>query len=179
MIKLKELIIETTNDSFYLELVKNNDLNTIEKMVSDAAKRNGYNVGPVYHGSPVANIKIFQTTGNIYARTEGAYFTKTPNTGQWKKWFTMDKKTYSVFLKLKNPANRDILNKLGYKMNGEDTKKWLQNNGYDGVIDDFMEEIVVFDSSNIKSANIITYDDKNEIIPLSKRFDSANDDIRY
>lgn len=35
--------------------------------------------------------------------------------------------------------------------------------------------IVVWNSSQIKSADLITYDDSGEIVPLSRRFDSGND----
>jgi hypothetical protein len=37
----------------------------------------------------------------------------------------------------------------------------------------------VFDPSQIKSANPISYDDSGEIIPLSKRFNSGSSDIRF
>lgn len=37
----------------------------------------------------------------------------------------------------------------------------------------------VFDPSQIKSADPVTYDDSGNIIPLSQRFDSSKEDIRY
>lgn len=37
----------------------------------------------------------------------------------------------------------------------------------------------VFDSTLIKSADPVTYDDNGKVIPLSKRFDKSNPDIRY
>jgi hypothetical protein len=40
-------------------------------------------------------------------------------------------------------------------------------------------EIVVFSNDQIKSADPVTYDDSGNIIPLSQRFDSSKDDIRY
>ena len=56
----------------------------------------------------------------------------------------------------------------------------LKNRGYDGTIQsEYGDEAVVFDPSQIKSAEPITYDDNGEVIPLSKRFDRSNDDIRY
>lgn len=42
-----------------------------------------------------------------------------------------------------------------------------------------LEEILVFKPSQIKSADPITYDDNGDPIPLSARFDSSSDDIRY
>ena len=35
--------------------------------------------------------------------------------------------------------------------------------------------IVVWNSSQIKSADLITYNDSGKIVPLSMRFDSGND----
>ena len=56
----------------------------------------------------------------------------------------------------------------------------LRKLGYDGVIQSKDgDEAVVFDSEQIKAADPITYDDNGNIIPLSKRFDSENEDIRY
>ena len=56
----------------------------------------------------------------------------------------------------------------------------LRKLGYDGVIQSKNgDEAVVFDSEQIKAADPITYDDNGNIIPLSKRFDSENEDIRY
>ena len=40
------------------------------------------------------------------------------------------------------------------------------------------DEIVVFDPSQIKSADLVTYDDKGNAVPLSQRFDSRSNDIR-
>lgn len=37
----------------------------------------------------------------------------------------------------------------------------------------------VFDSSQVKSAEPVTYDDKGNVVPLSERFDAGNADIRY
>ena len=65
--------------------------------------------------------------------------------------------------------------------------------GFDGIIDtsvyykfrnmDGMDSgtthYIVFDSEQIKSADIATYDDNGNVIPLSQRFDFSNEDIRY
>lgn len=57
--------------------------------------------------------------------------------------------------------------------------------GYDGIryknaVEDVgSESIIIWDSKNIKSAEPITYDDKGNVIPLSKRFNNKEDDIRY
>jgi len=65
----------------------------------------------------------------------------------------------------------------------------LKSGEYDGVIfkyvkdgyynNDLTTAVGVFDSNQVKSADPVTYDDTGNVIPLSKRFDSSNDDIRY
>lgn len=69
----------------------------------------------------------------------------------------------------------------------------IEDTGFDGIIDKTVSEkfpnmdglyadtthYIVFDSSQIKSADPITYDDSGNIIPLSGRFNSSEKDIRY
>ena len=65
----------------------------------------------------------------------------------------------------------------------------LRKAGYDGIEDRTVNEKfrlfkgtihrIVFDATNVKSADPITYDDNGNIIPLSERFSAGNDDIRY
>ena len=55
---------------------------------------------------------------------------------------------------------------------------------YDGhrYIDGKRENVhtyIVFDGSQVKSADPITYDDSGNVIPLTERFDSGNRDIRW
>lgn len=52
--------------------------------------------------------------------------------------------------------------------------KWL---GYDSIKDGV--QYALFNANQMKSAELVTYDDKEKIIPPSKRFNVENDDIRY
>lgn len=62
-----------------------------------------------------------------------------------------------------------------------DVKKFLTDFievfGYDGVRQ--TNETVLWDNRLIKSADPVTYDDNGNVIPLSERFNSDNDDTRY
>ena len=65
--------------------------------------------------------------------------------------------------------------------------------GFDGIIDTSVyykfknmsgmdsgtTHYIVFNSNQIKSADIATYDDNGNVIPLSERFNTENEDIRY
>lgn len=65
------------------------------------------------------------------------------------------------------------------------------DSGYDGIeladdghryIDGKREDVhtyIVFDPTQIKSADPVTYNDDGNVIPLSERFNEANQDIRY
>lgn len=63
----------------------------------------------------------------------------------------------------------------------------LKGFGIDGIISEHKRsrnfpdwtEYAVFDENQIKSADTIVYDDDGNIIPLSERFNSENDDIRW
>jgi hypothetical protein len=73
---------------------------------------------------------------------------------------------------------------------GESLKKAFTDAGYDGVIhpdSSLMEggldtpatSYVVFDPSQIKSADPVTRDESGNVIPLSQRFQAVSPDIRY
>lgn len=70
--------------------------------------------------------------------------------------------------------------------------KWAKENGYTSVLfktvldpssggsaNVYADEYVFFNPNQVKSADPVTYDDNGDIIPLSKRFDASNPDIRY
>ena len=59
---------------------------------------------------------------------------------------------------------------------------YIKEMGYDAtIIDNGMTptEIVVFDPSQIKSADPFTYDSEGNLIPIQDRFNTKTDDIRY
>ena len=59
--------------------------------------------------------------------------------------------------------------------------------GFDGFVTQWQNNsigkksniILAFDSSQLKSADAVTYDNNGNVIPLSERFDSSKTDIRY
>ena len=73
-----------------------------------------------------------------------------------------------------------------------DIAKFAKDNGYDSVKFEDIEDsggrgeealsgdvYAYFSSSNLKSADPVTYDDDGNVIPLSERFNPENKDIRY
>jgi len=83
-------------------------------------------------------------------------------------------------------------NKLGKPSKTRDLAAYARENGYDGVrfhnIHDngkyggnLASDVYAFFKPNeqVKSADLVTYDDNGNIIPLSERFNKTNEDIRY
>ena len=76
-----------------------------------------------------------------------------------------------------------------------DVTRWAKNAGYDSVIfknikdsggqnnsvsmDTTADIYAIFNPNNAKSADAVTYDDNGDVIPLSQRFDTGKEDIRY
>lgn len=105
---------------------------------------------------------------------------------------------YEVYLKMNKPLVINCKNAnysaVSYKGQIKDTYEWAEyakNNGYDGVIfknisdgvgyEDLQfptDDYVVFYSSQIKSAEPVTYDNSGNVISLDKRF-SFYQDIRF
>ena len=117
------------------------------------------------------------------------------------KWADPDKlkekgKLYDLFLKFDNPLVVDVSN-YDYASHRESADAWMEyvqqaeENGNDGIIlqnamdnqlkTDARESTVYMfrESSQAKSADTITFDENDEVIPLSKRFDSEEDDFYY
>lgn len=85
----------------------------------------------------------------------------------------------------------DVVNDVMFKMLGEmkthDIAQYAKKNNYSGVKINNVKDggtkasnvVVYFDSSSLKSADAITYDDNGNVIPLSQRFNPDDKDIRY
>lgn len=98
----------------------------------------------------------------------------------------------SVFLNIENPRilsrvspDFDPVYQYGFNYHNEGAMAKRYN---DGVIDEMFTErhngltgnqYVVFNPNQIKSADVVTYDDAGNIIPLSERFNPEKEDIRY
>lgn len=90
----------------------------------------------------------------------------------------------TAYLKFDNPLilkKGDATNLKGYdisKYDGIIDEQVYEKIGHAGM-DENTVHYVVFNPRNIKSADAITYDDNGNVIPLSKRFNTENPDIRF
>ncbi len=105
-------------------------------------------------------------------------------------------KLYSLYLKMDNPLIVDVAD-YDYAAHRETADAWMEfveiadKNGNDGIIlynamdnqlDTAARNSTVYmfrKSSQAKSADIVTYDNDGNVIPLSERFNSKKPDIRY
>lgn len=102
-------------------------------------------------------------------------------------------KVLATYLNITNPLYAD---ENGNLVDANGAKKTYSSSefaiaqGYDGIIDKYVSKrfsnvdsgtthYIAFNSSQIKSADLVTYDDNGNIIPLSERFNAGNEDIRY
>ena len=94
-----------------------------------------------------------------------------------------------LFLKFVNPLRVDAKGKYYFKVY-EKYFDQARKNGNDGIIVKNVidnpkgtprpiDVYIAFNSNQMKSADLVTYDDSGNIIPLSERFNEKNEDIRY
>ena len=197
--------ITPEQDAAFLRAAQAGDTATAQKMVEEAAKKAGYNVGPVWHGSAEQFNEFDKSRwgesdeGYLGA---GFYFTDRPEVAQWYTKGSPNASIYRVFLKQKRPASIGMVNgkradiaQYAQDLTGQAFDRYdrspemsvkitqaLQRFGIDGInytFKDGSKELTVFEPSSIKSADPITYDDAGNIIPLSQRFNVESPDIRF
>ena len=216
-------------DQAYMAAVERGDMETVKKMVYEAAKRAGYTVSG-HHGTNAMFNKFSPDFmgRNGLAFGPGFYFTTRRGTAssyednggriidaylKVEKSLSPDEKTMSYsqmrkFAKALAKVSKnqkisalttlslysgsytdvDIINNLWYRARDDIRHEEFfgllrETVGYDSVKADFEGAnetfYVVFNADQIKSADPVTYDDDGNVIPLSKRFNAKDDDIRY
>lgn len=168
--------------------------NPFIKEINGVSKIKGYfSTNPDYSES-YGDVKPY------YVNTENFFYI--PDEGKsvsdWEKWF----KSNGLDVKLDSSIEKDSLK--GYDL-GDGSKLYslweltdidnywngdgnltsaIQSGGYDGIYwkegyDENDISYMPFNDTAIKSADPFTFDDNGRLIPLSKRFDSAKNDIRF
>lgn len=168
--------------------------NPFIKEINGVSKIKGYfSTNPDYSES-YGDVKPY------YVNTENFFYI--PDEGKsvsdWEKWFASN----GLDVKLDSSIEKDSLK--GYDL-GDGSKLYslweltdidnywngdgnltsaIQSGGYDGIYwkegyDENDISYMPFNDTAIKSADLFTFDDNGRLIPLSKRFDSAKNDIRF
>ena len=191
-----------TNDKHYAAAIKRNDKRTLAQMIDAAAKTNGYHYRG-YHGTQANRFNEFKRgIAGIYLATNKQLADDFATT-----WGGGKGTVYDLYVKMDNPLIVDkhtdsevpyyyniptpsIMKDAGYTQHTvsiEEIAHFAEDHNYDGVVIKgiregtgvFTDDIIVFDPTQVKSADSITYDDNDNVIPISERFNSASNDIRH
>lgn len=180
-------------DDLYNKAIKNNNLEEVQQLRDLHFKAKAPNTKitttdniPVhaYHGTG-KHFTEFDTTGKHSSLDEGywgkgAYFS--PNK-EIADIYANGEKTpiiYDTYLNIENPKHIIMENGDYYGKQIQDHDGVIATLPEDIIDPDFdMTEYVATKPHQIKSADAITYDDAGNIIPLSKRDNFSNPDIRY
>lgn len=196
----------TASDSEYLNLAQNPEKNreALSRMVEQAAKEAGY-TRLFFHGSKKGGgFTVFRdwqyfTENREYAKR----YANRENPGSLYETYVKMENPFDTRI----PEVRELFeqarqeygmgelqeNGLPDWTDGYDIADYIDENDlpYDGIILDEGGDMVngkpvsrglsyvIRDSSQVKSADAVTYDDNGNVIPLSQRFDMGKEDIRY
>ena len=196
----------TSSDSEYLNLAQNPEENreALSRMVENAAREAGY-TRLFFHGSKKGGgFTVFRdwqyfTENREYAKR----YANRENPGSLYETYVKMENPFDTRI----PEVRELFeqarqeygmgelqeNGLPDWTDGYDIADYIDENDlpYDGIILDEGGDMVngkpvsrglsyvIRDSSQVKSADAVTYDDNGNVIPLSQRFDMGKEDIRY
>jgi len=193
-------------DSDYLAAVKRGDMETAQKMVDEAAKNAGY-TEEVFHGMG-DRYNVYKSGDGQYGAGVYFTYSKDIADGYGPVVDRLYVKVgqiadydnaYKILGMKDNQTMDEFAQFLGFPGFDEMINDWdndptniesnpelvelLKNEGFEGFVDDGNNGFVLWDFEGIeyriKSAEPVTYDDNGNVIPLSKRFDSGNPDIRF
>ena len=164
-----------------------------ELLSGNAITDNEGNLLNLWHGTPNGHFNMFRQQGGI-GRATNIGFYSTPNKNYASRYTAKDIRWGTpsetpAILELYGRGNLVSDRMLGdfpatvlQHTTPEDVLK-IRNLGYDGIRSDNLlgkrAEINLFDPSNYKFKAAVTYDDLGNIIPLSKRDNFSNLDMRY
>ena len=168
-------------DTDYLAAVKAGDMKVVQGMVDEAAKAAGYDSPLVFHGGKAKNKFAPRTVGKASGVAKSGFYFSTSKFVAETYAETSKGRVTSAYL---NTANLND-HAPGSIATANAERRAIQD-GKDGFIlrddrdgGDIADTYVVHDPARIKSADPITRDAQGNVIPLSKRFNTTSEDIRY
>ena len=197
-----KIYLKEGNENTYLSLAQDPKSNQriLQKMLDEKVREVGFSTRKYYRGMSSSDPSIIDSRKGKYNTAIAGFFTSSPNgaDGYARKYsdgvvklFFLNVDEESVFNEADIESIREEIESEG--MNVEDLEgdvttdniefvELLKGMGYNAIRTEGnfpYDEVAVFSPSQIKSADPVTYDDQGNIIPLEKRFDSGNNDIRY
>ena len=203
---IAETIVYTNdkNDRKYAEYIRTGKLSSAKQMIEKAAKVAGYS-NLFFHGAKKGggftefrNWSYFTENKNYaerYAQRDNPSSLYTVFVKMSMPFDTRDLETKSLFEDIRDEYGLSEIQESGLPdwTDGYDIADYINENDleYDSIILDEGGDLVngkpvsrglsyvVRNSEQIKSADVISYDDNGNIIPISQRFDTSKKDIRY
>ena len=178
----------SSDDEAYMDAYLNGDDDKMQEILDKVADRHGYRY-KAYHHTENRFTKFDLNRARKTSDIQGFYFSADPEAES-----EYGSVRYDTYLKMQNPyivdskeSARAIPLDRSKDNAGVIARQWLLDNGYDSVIRKAeyygaeADEYIVLNANQIKSADVATYNDEygEDIIPLSKRFNEGDDDIRY
>lgn len=189
-------------DAEYLAAVEAGDMETAQRMVDEAARAAGYDTDKTFWRGDAIPLTTFR---NAVYLSESKSLAADFQRRQARRLVASGREDTSVvrpfFLKsgLKLANEDTVINgkRLGAvsflhspytrqdEIGDDTTAEQVSSAGYDGAEGEMVggdygdTEVVVFDPSQIKSADPVTRDNQGNVIPLSQRFNVQSPDIRY
>ena len=195
---------DAETDRRYMTAVENGDMETAQRMVDEAAEEAGF-TRLFYHGARKGGgFTVFK--GWQYFTENKAYAQRYSKVGDSSSLYTvyarMEKpfdtripEVQQMFEEARMEYGMGELQENGLPdwTDGYDIADYIEENdlSFDGIVldegGDFVNgkpvsrglSYVIRDSNQVKSADPVTYDDNGDVIPLSQRFNSDSDDIRF
>jgi hypothetical protein len=187
--------LKTDADNPYMAAVEADDMETAQRMVGEKANANGYTV-TAYKGM----------LSNDWRTGKKITVLKSAN-GDWAGFFSSDEQvgkgfekaygtmgaaaTVKAYLDMSGAATVDAkggkarefqFDNVNPSTRRNDMLDLINNSPRGVIVENTGDEATVYvpkSSSQVKLADPVTYDDQKKPIPLEKRFDSSNPDIRY
>lgn len=192
-------VVTPQQDADYMDAVNRGDMETAQRMVLEAAKAAMPNTKVVdENGNPLVVYR--GTRAESPVRETGRFRSDLIFTSSKEVGAKHYGEPLALFINSTNPAILDYQGQeydarvedefyeagLGFTALNRKARNAISK-GYDGLIvknvkdgtDYNIDEYIVENGSQIKSADPVTYDDQGNVIPLSERFNPNNNDIRY
>lgn len=187
--------VSPEQEDAFQKAYEDKDVEAAQAILDKVAKAAGYRY-KAYHGTPDGGFTVFDNShrfGEIYF-TDNEYIANS-----YKNNYAGENPTvYSSYLRMPNPlrydAKRKSYNELANEGKIESLVSKARENGNGGVIikniydapsgwskdpANLGTDYLVLGPSDIKSADPFTFDDNGNLIPLSERFNTESDDIRF
>lgn len=194
------------SDAAYLAAVEAGDMDTAQRMVDDAARAAGYGVKAYHGGANVTEFNVFPMFLSPYENVARSYaenravggmkaklhsvFIKAENPADGDQVINAAKiQGVGGMIGEDSPPHEFLSPGMVGKEEAERVALQLQEDGFDSAHTDgdfsmdfdFVEydSWTIFNPSQIKSADPVTYDAEGNVIPLSQRFNATSPDIRF